>query len=208
MKTKKIVTIALAAAMISCVTASVAAETLTETDQSGKTEVTANIKGAAPQPGDPTYVISIPDVVDFGTLQQPDNNDSSSFKDVGYTVTLDELNDLDTETQQINVYVKDDKANVDNDQRFRITNKNDSTKVFYYDVYSVSGDDLTDETPSVNGENMTSVSGYALTSFNTVGQQLNGTLRIDQAQLYGYQLRDIIGDYSGFMVFYSEIGNA
>lgn len=49
--------------------------------------------------------------------------------------------------------------------------------------------------------------GYYLTSFNTEVQTLDGTLRFHQKQLYGQNIADIAGDYSGYMVFFSAIEN-
>ena len=66
MKTKKLITLALSAAMISAAVVTVSAATLTQDDPDGKTEVIATIKGSVPE--GITYEIKIPDVIDFGEL--------------------------------------------------------------------------------------------------------------------------------------------
>ena len=207
MKTKKIITLALAAAMVSASALSVSAGTLTETNTTGQTEVTARIDGTTPVPGDVTYVITIPDVVDFGTLTQPANANENSYKDVTYNVTLTEVNNLDAATQKIAVYVRDKTSSVGNGE-FKITNKADSTKNFTYDIYDVIPANISETTQSINANNMTKAAGYKLCDFTAPGDAVDGTLRLNQTQLCGYDIADIVGDYSGYMVFLSTIENA
>ena len=113
----------------------VTAAELTEDEPGGQTEVKAHIDGN-PIPGEVSYIITIPDVVDFGLPTRP-ANDEDSYKDVDYTVEATVIEGLDTATEQ--------------------------------------------------------------------GQQVNGKLRLNQRQLYGYDITDIIGNYSGYMVFYSIV---
>ncbi|MEE3493344.1 hypothetical protein [Ruminococcus sp.] len=200
MKAKRLLTLALAVLMIAMTVVSVSAVQLTETDPDGQTEVKAHIGGSTPEPGDVTYIITIPDVVDFGELKQEDTK-----KDVAYTVTLDEVNNLDPDAQQISVYVKNQNATVNGDQEFYITNKADSTKKFSYDVYSIAPNEMTDASVSINQNTMTQAAGYYLVGFTTAGETLSGSLRLDQNQLMGYNLADIVGDYNGYMVFFSII---
>jgi len=112
MKAKTIISIALAAAMAATSVISVSAGTieLTPDNNSGNTEVKARISGA-PTPGSVDYIITIPDVVDFGELTQPAAN-TDSFNDKTFTVKLTELtgNSFDPDAQQISVYVKDQNA--------------------------------------------------------------------------------------------------
>ena len=49
--------------------------------------------------------------------------------------------------------------------------------------------------------------GYFYTSFTVKDEFLDGTLRLNQNQLYGRDLADIVGEYSGYMVFTSFIEN-
>lgn len=207
MKTKKIITLALAAAMACASAVSVSAAQLTETENEGKTEVKAHIDGTTPEPGDVSYIITIPDVVDFGNLTQPADSSVNSYKDVSYSVSLDEVNGLDTDKNKIAVYVRDQTAKVGSDD-FVITNKADSTKSFVYDVYDVTSENISETTESINVNNMTKAIGYRFHDFTTQGERVDGTLRLNQTQLCGYDITDIIGDYSGYMVFRSRIENA
>ena len=201
MKAKRIISIALAAAIAAASAISVSAAQLTESDPNGQTEVIAHIDGASP--GDVSYIITIPDVVDFGTLTIPADNSSDYDKDVTYTVEATEVTGLDPETQAIAVYVKDQNASADN-RAFQIANKENAAIAFNYDVYR-STETVKESTRVNNGDFFTK--GYYLTGFNTTGQTLNGTLRFHQKQLYGQNIADIAGDYSGYMVFFSAIEN-
>ena len=200
MKAKKLFTLILAVLMIALSVVSVSAGTLTESNPDGQTEVKAHIGGTTPEPGDVTYIISIPDVVDFGELHQVSEN-----RDVSYKVKLEEVNNLDTDKQQINVYVKDQYATVEGDQEFYIANKADAAKKFSYSVYDVPAAEIDDDKTSLSQNNMTQAAGYYLTGFTTQGEELNGNLRFDQTQLMGYNLAEIVGDYSGYMIFFSII---
>ena len=207
MKTKKIITLALAAAMACSAALSVSAAQLTETNTSGQTEVTAHIDGTTPTPGNVSYIISIPDVVDFGALTQPENANSDSYKDVTYDVTLTEVNNFDSNAQKIAVYVRDQNATVGNGE-FKITNKADSTKNFTYDIYDVLPANINETTQSINANTMSQAAGYKLCDFTTQGDAVDGTLRLNQTQLCGYDIADIVGEYNGYMVFQSLIENA
>ena len=201
MKAKRIISIAIAAALAAISAVSVSAAQLTESKPDGQTEVIAHIDGAAP--GDVSYIITIPDVVDFGTLSIPADNSSDYDKDVTYTVEATEIEGLDPTTQAIAVYVKNQGADAEN-RAFRIANKENSAIEFDYDVYRAT-QNLNESNRVNNGDFFTK--GYYLTSFNTEGQTLDGTLRFHQKQLYGQNIADIAGDYSGYMVFFSTIEN-
>ena len=203
MKARKMLAICLAAMMTVASVVSTSAAELTETAPLGRTEVTAQIEGAAP--GDVSYIITIPDVVDFGTLTQPADDSVDSYKDVEYTVTATEITGLDADEQQISVYVRDQNATVDGDQEFWITHKTDSSKKFTYDIFDVAGEEMNVDSVNINRNTMTSASGYYLAGFDTQGESLTGTLRINQVQLCDYNLADIVGEYSGYMVFFSAV---
>lgn len=203
MKAKTIISIALAAAMAATSVISVSAGTieLTPDNNSGNTEVKARISGA-PTPGDVSYIITIPDVVDFGELTQPATNDDS-FNDRTFNVELTELNGtFDADAQQISVYVKDQNATT-GDSEFYIAHKTDPTIKLGYEVFRGT-------TPSpatkVSSDSL-KTSGYFYESFTVQGQIETGTLRLNQNQLYGRDLADIVGEYSGYMVFTSFIEN-
>lgn len=201
MTTKKLLTLALSALMISATAVSVSAATLTDQNPGGQTEVTAHISGSDPH-GTVSYKITIPDVVDFGELVQPAANEDS-YKTVGYNVSLDEVTGLES-GKQISVYVKDQNASIDDDQNFYITNKDNSNISFKYHVFNVPQSRLAEAT-SINSSTMTKTAGFYLGGFTAPDENVDGTLVINQVQLYGKTLADIAGDYSGYMVFYSAI---
>ena len=201
MKTKQILSVTAAVVMALAASMPSYAAELTPSSPGGQTEVTAQILDT--EPGDVEYIITIPDVVDFGTLTQPADNTADSFKDVEYTVTATKITGLDPDTKQISVYVKDAAATVDGDQEFYIKNKSDSSKKFSYDVYDTT--DLTNTSVSVNSNTMTSSAGYFLKGFTAEGESVTGTLRLNQVQLCDYNIADIVGDYSGDMVFFSAV---
>ena len=178
MKAKKLVTLTLAAAMVAASSVSVFAAELTDTDSTGQTEVKAHISGNA---GNVSYIITIPDVIDFGELTQPEDNSTDHFKDVNYEVKATKIVGLDAQTQSINVYVRDQNASVGGVDDFFITNKNNA--------------------------NMSKAVGYHLYSFDTEGDNMTGVLRFNQNNIYGYDITQIAGDYSGHMVFFSTIEN-
>lgn len=199
MKAKQLLSIGLAAVMAAASVAAVSAAQLTESNPSGQTEVTARITGNA---GDVTYIITIPDVVDFGELQIPADNAEDYNKDVTFTVEATEITGLDPDAQKISVFVKDQNATQDDDQEFHIANKDNANIVFDYDMYSAT--ENLSAANCVNGGNMRT-HGYYLTSFTAQGESMTGTLRFAQRQLYGQSIADIAGEYSGYMVFFSAI---
>ncbi len=71
MKKKKIIGLALALtfAVSTTVSVSAAAPQLNDATSGGTTQVTATID--APEPGEVSYVITIPEKVDFGTILLP-----------------------------------------------------------------------------------------------------------------------------------------
>ena len=197
MKAKKIVTLALAAAMVSVSALSVSAATLTNTNQSGQTEVKGYIGGVTP-PGNVTYEIRIPDSVDFGDLMQYDD-----YANQGYDVSLEKVENLGA-NQQISVYVKDQNAQVDGNQNFYITNKSNSNVQLRYHVFKVPFDQAGSSVP-VNSNTMTKSAGYFLEGFRNVGDAVHGSLVLNKDQFSSYDSADLVGEYSGYMVFYSTI---
>lgn len=88
MKKVKFISTIMAAMLAATGVVSVSAATLTNENPDSSTEVTARIEGT--QPGDVSYVITIPDMVDFGTLTQP-QTDTQSNKYLNFDVTATEL---------------------------------------------------------------------------------------------------------------------
>ena len=204
MKAKRVFTIFLAVLMIAMTVVSVSAAELTNQKPGGQTEVIAKISGSTPpDPGSVSYVITIPEVVDFQELEYPSDTSVPNYSDVSYTLKATEINNLDPTTQQISVYVKDQNATVNGDQEFYIANKSDANIKFSYDVYNSAT--IGDNSVNINRNAMTQAAGYYLTGFKEQGDTLNGTLRLDRNQLAAHQLADIVGDYSGYMVFFSAV---
>ena len=195
MKTRKILALSMAVAtMVTASTAAFAAE-LTLSSTTGNTEVTANIQ----DPGAVSYIITIPDKVDFGTLTQPET-DTDSFKDVKFTVTATKIENL-SDKNRVAVAVKDKDATVDDDQ-FYITQKTSPNTKLMYLVYDT---DTIGESDNHLAEGVMGNDGYDLAYFKNQGQSATGTIRLNQKQLYGKNIAEIAGDYSGTMVFTSSI---
>ena len=207
MKSRKIVTIALAAALAMSASLAVSAEgtkQLTKNNPSDFTEVKAHIDGHT---GAVSYIIEIPEVVDFGNLTQPETNDNSYIAKA-YDVTAVEIKGLATDaqgnvTQQVSVYVKDENATTTN-SNFYIANT-DPAKDYKLQYHVFDTTNITETTPPLSSVTMSSDKGYLLKAFTEQGQKVNGTLVLNQNQLFGKDLEAMSGDYSGHMVFYSEI---
>lgn len=202
MKTKKIITALLVGAIAVTATVSASATTLTNNSPDGSAEITAKIEGAGP--GDVSYIITIPDKVDFGTLSQPEI-DEDSYKYVGFNVVATELNNFSTR-QAVSVHIKD---SVSDDGQFYLTQKASASPfTIPYDVYERVIDDTnrTDYTP-MNESGTHSEYGYHLCTFtsDSEGAVQDVTLALNQKKLYGQSLDTIAGDYSGTMVFHSTL---
>ena len=196
MKTRKILALSMAVAtMVTASTAAFAAE-LTLSSTTGNTEVTANIQ----DPGAVNYIITIPDKVDFGTLTPPET-DTDSFKDVPYEVTAVNIEGL-SENQYVLVRIKDKDA-TEEDGKFYLTQKTSPNTKFIYDVYNISP--IENHYSPLASVSMTEPNGYFLVAFNEIGAKTTGTLRFNQKQLYGKDISEIAGDYSGTMIFTSSI---
>ena len=196
MKAKKILALSMAVAtMVTASTAAFAAE-LTPKFPVGETEIAANIQAS----GEISYVITIPDKVDFGTLTPPET-DTDSFKDVPYEVTAVNIEGL-SEDQYVLIRLKDKDA-TEEDSQFYLTQKTSPNTKFIYDVYDISP--IENYYSPLASVSMTEPNGYFLVAFNEIGAKTTGTLRFNQKQLYGKDISEIAGDYSGTMVFTSSI---
>lgn len=202
MKAKKIITFLLAGVIAATATVSASAATLTQDSPDGSTEITARIEGAGP--GDVSYVITIPDKVDFGTLSQPEA-DEDSYKYVGFNVEATEIKNFSAR-QAVSVHIKD---SISDDGQFYLTQKDSETPfAISYDVYERVVDDTNrfDYTP-MNETSAQSEYGYHLCTFTSGSQGAvqDVTLALNQKKLYGQNLNNIAGDYSGTMVFHSAL---
>lgn len=200
MKAKKIISAVIAGILATTAAVSVSAATLTEANVDGSTEVKANIA----DPGSVSYVITIPDTADFGTLTQPESIETDNYKFYEFVV---EATKLDIKSNQgVTVYMKDASSA---DNQFYISQKNTETPfTIAYDVY---------DTP-VNADNVSSYDainttaepgqyGYHLCTFlyGSEGETQPVTLALNQNALYGKTISDIAGDYSGTITFHSAL---
>ena len=135
---------------------------------------------------------------------QPEDNSTDHFKDVNYEVKATKIDGLDASTQNINVYVRDQNASVGGVDDFFITNKNNANLSFEYSVFNTTDPD---SSSALNDNNMLQTVGYHLHGFDTEGETVTGVLRFNQNNIYGYDIPQIAGDYSGYMVFFSTIEN-
>lgn len=200
MKAKRIITLVLAGALSAATVVSASAATLTNEAPSADTEVTARIEGS--DPGDVTYIITIPDKVDFGTLNQPDT-DTDSYIYSGFEV---EATQIDMASGAVSVYIQ---GYEEDDNQYYLTQL-DAFEPFEipYDVYTgqISDTNIADQT-AINADGSPGVNGYHFTTFNhdAEGSVQDGTLVLNQRELYGQDLDTISGDYSDTMTFYSTI---
>lgn len=200
MKTKKIIATLLAGALATTAVVSASAATLTDEATDYSTEVTAKIEEAAP--GEVSYVITIPDKVDFGTLTQPETEVDSN-KYISFEV---EATEIQMDSGFVSVYINGYK---EEDEQFYITQKDVSTPFeIPYDIYyeNVNDNNIDQFTP-INEDGAPGVDGYHFTSFQagTEGAVQPGTLVLNQKALYGQELDTIAGDYSGTIIFRSTI---
>ena len=196
MKAKKILALSMAIATVATTSTAAFAAELTPNSPVGETEIAANIQAS----GEISYIITIPDKVDFGTLTPPET-DTDSFKDVPYEVTAVNIEGL-SEDQYVLIRLKDKDA-TEEDSQFYLTQKTSPNTKFIYDVYNISP--IENHYSPLASVSMTEPNGYFLVAFNEIGAKTTGTLRFNQKQLYGKDISEIAGDYSGTMVFTSSI---
>ena len=200
MKTKKIISALVAGILATTAVVSASAATLSDVTPENSTEVKANIV----DPGSVSYVITIPDTADFGTLTQPESTDTDHYTFNGFQVEATELNIKSN--QGVTVYMKDSSAE---DNQFYISQKVESNPfTIAYDVYDTT---VNEETiGNFNPINTTATPGtygYHLCTFlyGSTGSTQDVTLALNQNALYGQTLSDIAGDYSGTITFHSAL---
>lgn len=187
---------------------SVSASNLTPNSNESGVDVSAKIAGED-EPGNVSYIITIPDKLDFGTLAKPENDSTDNFKDVKFDIKATEVKGLPESGWYVRVKVKDQGYKIDDEERFFITQKTvsypDVSKggnKFEYSFYTGSGNDLNPITNNRKDEN-----GFNVAFFNATGQTAGCQIRLNQNQLYNKDIKEIAGDYSGCVVFHSSIVN-
>lgn len=189
---KKLFAVVLAATMLMS-SLTVSATELTNIEPGGSTAVEADILGA----GEVTYIIAIPEKIDFGTLVMPKNTEVEHSKTVGFEVSAVEIIGLDTSTSRVVVLLKDAVAQGGKFQIAGISGTNNG-KVLEYSVLNSGGVNLTTGTEEYPN-------GYAFAAFSQADQSVNGSLRLDQNQLFGEDIAEWAGDYLGTINFYTTI---
>ena len=200
MKIKKLIAVLIAVVFATSSVMSVSAAELSDVTPENSTEVTANIV----DPGSVSYVITIPATADFGTLTQPESDENDNYTFYVFQVEATELKIKSN--QAVTVYMKDRDSD---DNKFYIS-QNDVSSPFKiaYDVYdtSVNEETVANYTP-INATSTPGQYGYHLCTFRagTTGSKQDVTLALNQNALYGQNLFDIAGDYSGTITFHSAL---
>lgn len=193
---KKMLAVIMAATMMMAVLP-VSAEELTNVVPGGSTAVEADIAGE--DTGDVTYIIAIPEKIDFGTLTMPEDDSTAHPKTVGFEVSAVEITGLDTTTSRVAVLLKDAVAEVGTFQITGVSGTNND-KVLTYSVLNSAGVDLTNGTQYANG--------YAMAAFSVAGQSVTGSLSLEQNQLLAdTEIANWAGDYLGTINFYTTIAS-
>lgn len=200
MKTKKTVAALLAVLLVAAFVMSVSAASANDVMPEASTEVTANIT----DPGNVSYVITIPDSADFGTLTQPDNTDTDHYVFSAFDVEATELSIKSN--QGVTIYMKDSSSE---DNQFYIAQKDVETPFkIKYDVYDtpVNADNV-DRYDAINTTAEPGTYGYHLCTFlyGADGRSQPVTLALNQNALFGQTISDIAGSYSGTITFHSAL---
>ena len=165
---------------------------LTNITAGDTTSVEANVTGADIV----SYVIQIPEKVDFGTIQQP-NASGIEYIETSLTVSCESLEGLKS-AQSLAVLVKDSEA-VENSDPFKLKNVRDSDAVMTYTIVNQEGNNIQDLRWYENG--------FLFNAFTSAGQTATDILKLDRGQLYGKDLDKWGGRYTGTLNFYSKIAS-
>lgn len=200
MKIKKLIALLIAVVIVTSSVLSVSAATLTDVTVDNSTAVKANIE----DPGSVSYVITIPETVDFGTLTQPDSIDVDHYAIYRFDVEATELNLKSN--QGVTVYMKDANST---DNQFYLEQQNTETPFkISYDVYdtTVTVDNINTYDP-INTTAEPGTYGYHLCTFlyDAQGRTQPVNLALNQNALYGQTISDIAGDYSGTITFHCSL---
>ena len=200
MKIKKLIAVLIAVVFATSSVMSVSAAELSDVTPENSTEVTANIV----DPGSVSYVITIPATADFGTLTQPESDENDNYTFYVFQVEATELKIKSN--QAVTIYMKDSAS--DDNQFYISQNEVSSPFKIAYDVYdtSVNEETVANYTP-INATSASGQYGYHLCTFRagTTGSKQDVTLALNQNALYGQNLFDIAGDYSGTITFHSAL---
>ena len=193
MKNKLVAGFVAATMMVSVMSTGVFAKDLdpsSETQRTGDTTVTATVEE---NENKASYVIQIPDTVDFGKIQQPETEGNVySIKDI--TVSCIQADNL-AAGSGIAVLVKDASAAESSDP-FRLTHNTNSDCVLNYEIMN--------KDESIQNGTWYS-NGFLFNLFTGAGQEATDQLRLNRNQLYNKNLSVWGGQYTGTLNFYTKI---
>ena len=193
MKNKLVAGFMAATMMVSVMSTGVFAKELDPSEESkkaGDTQVTATVDENSNKA---SYVIQIPDTVDFGKIQQPETEgDAYSYKDI--TVSCKQADNL-AAGSGIAVLVKDATATQSSDP-FCLTHNTNSDCVLNYEI-------MNNDASIQNGTWY--ANGFLFNLFTGAGQEATDKLRLNRNQLYNKDLSVWGGQYTGTLNFYTKI---
>ena len=193
MKNKLVAGFMAATMMVSVMSTGVFAKDLDPSDENkkaGDTQVTATVEENSNKA---SYVIQIPDTVDFGKIQQPETEGNAySYKDI--TVSCIKADNLGA-GNGIAVLVKDATAAESSDP-FRLTHNENSDCALTYEIMN-SDESIQNGTWYANG--------FLFNLFTGAGQEATDKLRLNRNQLYNKDLSVWGGQYTGTLNFYTKI---
>ena len=161
-----------------------------ESNKAGNTKVTATVDENLNKA---SYVIQIPDTVDFGKIQQPETEgDAYSYKDI--TVECVKAENLEAGTG-IAVLVKDATATGNTDPFLLTHNTNKDCALTYEIMYN--------DASIQNGTWYDN--GFLFNVFMKAGQSATDKLRLNRNQLYNKDLSTWGGAYTGTLNFYTRV---
>ena len=163
-----------------------------ESKKAGDTQVTATVDENSNKA---SYVIEIPDTVDFGKIQQPETEENAySTQDI--TVSCKQADNL-AAGSGIAVLVKDATATQSSDP-FCLTHNTNSDCVLNYEI-------MNNDASIQNGTWY--ANGFLFNTFTGAGQEATDKLRLNRNQLYNKDLATWGGEYTGTLNFYTKIMN-
>lgn len=175
-----------------------------EENQEADTSVEATVSDQTP--GSPTYVIRIPSVIDFGLLKAP-ATDTNSFKDIPFAVELVSISGVERGSA-VCVLVRDGKTPPGLQRPTSDFTLNKANLELVYSVFNGSADPDSGTNLFERGRWYENGYLFGLFDHNEIpGSSLPGALRLNQRALFGKDLSEYSGNYSGTMHFYSKIGN-
>lgn len=155
----------------------------------------------------PSYVISIPSAIDFGTLRQPSEN-INAYKDISFEVKLEQLSGLQ-EGQVVAVLVKDAQWSGPEKPTIPFAIKG-NTQRLDYSVFAGSGSPDSGSAVKLFEQGRWYAKGFLYGTFGvgSAGQGIQGALRLNQKQLYNKEISQYEGSYQGTLMFHTAIASA